>query len=118
MQKWLVRFIGYTVQKPGVELPREIYQDIPFDANNEEEAGQIVTALSLQLLAQGAMVVPRNHNQTIRDTSTLQAPKRMIVPMHMIGKIEHTAKQLTVIPSVMPELAQFDTDDVPKPSVN
>ncbi len=119
MQKWFVRFIGYTITKAGSDLPKQVYQDFTFDADNEEHAAAIATNLSLQILAQGAMVVPRNPDQTIRDSSTMTAPKRMIVPMHMLWKVEHIAKQLTVLPPTMPaDLAQFETGDEPKPSVN
>jgi hypothetical protein len=119
MQKWFVRFIGYTITKAGSDLPKQIFQDFNFDADNEEHAAAITTQLSLQLLAQGAMVVPRSSNQTVNDASTLIVPKRMIVPMHMIWKIEHIAKQLTVLPPTMlADVAQFETGDEPKPSVN
>lgn len=120
MQNWFVRFIGFTVVKAGSDLPKEIYQDFTFPAESEEQAAEIATQLSLQILAQGAMVVPKNPNQTIRDVATMAAPKRMIVPMHMIYKIEHVAKQLIILPPTMPaDLVQFETsEEAKKPSVN
>lgn len=120
MQNWFVRFIGFTIVKARSDLPKEIYQDFTFEAENEEQAGGIATQLQMQILAQGAMVVPKNPNQTIRDLATMAAPKRMTVPMHMIYKIEHIAKQLVLLPPTMPaDLVQFETgDEAKKPSVN
>lgn len=105
--------------KPGSDLPKEIYQDFTIEADSEEQIANIVTQLTFQILAQGAMVVSRNPNQTIKDSATLNVPKRMVVPMHMIWKIEHVAKQLTVLPATIPaDLIQFETDDEQKPTVN
>ena len=125
MLKYFVRFVGHVIQRAGVELPHEIYEDTTADFEHEDadydsQTGkmglkQFVSMMTMHHVAHG-MTVPKNPGR-MEDGTKIRFDQRIVVPPHMLAYISVIVKPLTEQKPTLPELAIFDTGEKPKEMV-
>lgn len=120
--KYFVRFVGYIIQQPGVELPPVVYYDCAPICEKEDmeptEDGkvglkQFIDFMMTHLMTNG-MVVPKQNGT--QDGTKLRFDQKMGIPRHMLAKIEvGMVRPFQAEPqSALPELVMFETGDEPE----
>jgi hypothetical protein len=117
--KYFIRFVGHTVQQPGVVVPREVYYDTTSDFDKEDYEPQVegekvglkqFVNLMLYHLMEHGMVVPLNPNK-IQDGTKIRFDQRMGVLPSMIAYITVIVKPLVAPKPALSEMAMFDTGE-------